>query len=167
MGASGPHLLIAGDGPARPRIEAMFGGRGLAPTPTLPRFAGEGVRFLGQQSSDALAALYAAADLMVWPAVNEAYGMALLEAQAAGLPVVAGRTGGVPDVVRDGVTGLLPPVGDAAAFAAAVRALLDDPERRRRFGEAARRIAAAEHDLTNAMDVLDGVVRRAAWKGSP
>ncbi|AWJ88432.1 glycosyl transferase family 1 [Azospirillum baldaniorum] len=181
------HLLIVGDGPARARIEALFEGGTLAPTPTLPRsrrtegppaasaqtfglresWAGEGVLILGQQDSDALTALYAAADLMVWPAVNEAYGMALLEAQAAGLPVVAGRTGGVPDVVRDGVTGLLPPVGDAEAFAAAIRALLDDPGRRRRFGEAARRIAEAEHDLRNAVAVLDGVVRRAARKGSP
>ena len=166
VGASGPHLLIAGDGPARPRIEALFGGGAPAPTPTLPRWAGEGVLILGQQGSSDLAALYAAADLMVWPAVNEAYGMALLEAQAAGLPVVAGRTGGVPDVVRDGVTGLLPPVGDAEAFGTAVRALLDDPGKRRRFGEAARRIAAAEHDLSNAVEVLDGVVRRAARKGS-
>ncbi|MBK3773631.1 glycosyltransferase, partial [Azospirillum brasilense] len=113
-----------------------------------------------------LTALYAAADLMVWPAVNEAYGMALLEAQAAGLPVVAGRTGGVPDVVRDGVTGLLPPVGDAEAFAAAVRALLDDPGKRRRFGEAARRIAVEEHDLSIAVEALDAVVRRAARKGN-
>lgn len=167
MGASGSHLLIAGDGPARSRIEAMFGGGALAPTPALPRFAGEGVLILGQQSSSDLTALYAAADLMVWPAVNEAYGMALLEAQAAGLPVVAGRTGGVPDVVRDGMTGLLPPVGDVEAFAAAVRALLGDPGKRRRFGEAARRIAAAEHDLTNAVEVLDVAVRRAARKGNP
>ncbi|ALJ33962.1 glycosyltransferase [Azospirillum brasilense] len=167
VGASGSHLLIAGDGPARSRIEAMFGGGALAPTPALPRFAGEGVLILGQQSSSDLTALYAAADLMVWPAVNEAYGMALLEAQAAGLPVVAGRTGGVPDVVRDGMTGLLPPVGDVEAFAAAVRALLGDPGKRRRFGEAARRIAAAEHDLTNAVEVLDVAVRRAARKGNP
>ena len=161
------HLLIAGDGPARPRIEALFGGGAPAPTPTLPRFAGEGVLFLGQQSSSDLTALYAAADLMVWPAVNEAYGMALLEAQAAGLPVVAGRTGGVPDVVRDGVTGLLPPVGDAAAFAAAVVTLLGDPGMRRRFGETASRITAAEHDLSIAVEALDAVVRRAARKGSP
>ncbi|MDQ2101620.1 glycosyltransferase [Azospirillum isscasi] len=123
--------------------------------------------FLGQQDSADLAALCAAADLMVWPAVNEAYGMALLEAQAAGLPVVAGRTGGVPDVVRDGVTGLLPPVGDADAFAAAVARLLGDHEMRRRFGEAARRTAAAEHDLSGAVEALDAVVRRAARKGSP
>ena len=123
--------------------------------------------FLDQQSSSDLTALYAAADLMVWPAVNEAYGMALLEAQAAGLPVVAGRTGGVPDVVRDGVTGLLPPVGDAAAFAAAVVTLLGDPGMRRRFGETASRITAAEHDLSIAVEALDAVVRRAARKGSP
>ena len=53
----------------------------------------------------ALPACYAAADLYVWPAVREAYGMAMLEAQAAGLPVVAGREGGVAEVVADGVTG--------------------------------------------------------------
>ena len=60
--------------------------------------------------------------------------MALLEAQAAGLPVVAGRSGGVPSVVADGETGLLAPEGDAAAFAEAVGALLADPERRARDG---------------------------------
>ena len=62
----------------------------------------------------------AAADLYLWPAINEAYGMAFLEAQAAGLPVIAGRTGGVPAVVAADETGLLTPVGDAHAFAAAV-----------------------------------------------
>ncbi len=72
-----------------------------------------------------LPALYAAADLYLWPAINEAYGMAFLEAQAAGLPVVAGRTGGVPAVVADGVTGVLTPIGDATSFADAVARLLD------------------------------------------
>ncbi len=163
-----PQLLIVGDGPARSRVEAMFRDSARAPTPTLPRFAGEGaVRFLGQQSLPDLAALYAAADLMVWPAVNEAYGMALLEAQAAGLPVVAGRTGGVPDVVREGVGGLLPPVGDAAAFAAAVDSLLRDPGRRRAMGEAARRVAAEDHDFATAVRDLDHLVRRIARTGAP
>ena len=83
------------------------------------------LRFLGALPPDRLAACYAAADLMVWPAINEAYGMALLEAQAAGLPVVAGRTGGVPDIVRDGVTGLLTPIGDETAFAEAGRIPVD------------------------------------------
>jgi hypothetical protein len=83
-------------------------------------------------------ATYASADLYLWPAINEAYGMAFLEAQAAGLPVVAGRTGGVPAVVADGVTGVLTPIGDAAAFAAATARLLDDPKARAQLGKAAR-----------------------------
>ena len=81
---------------------------------------------------DALPGLYAAADAYLWPAVNEAYGMAFLEAQAAGLPVVAGRSGGVPDVI--GETGILTPAGDRAAFAEAVAGLLDDETRRRDLG---------------------------------
>ena len=105
--------LLVGDGPARGEVEAM-----MAPltasacalpapcrTPNCPRHM-------------------PSADLYLWPAINEAYGMAFLEAQAAGLPVVAGRTGGVPAVVADGVTGVLTPIGDAAAFAAATARLL-------------------------------------------
>ena len=99
--------------------------------------AAERVRFAGACRTTALPALYAGADLYLWPAINEAYGMAFLEAQAAGLPVVAGRTGGVPAVVADGVTGLLTPIGDAAAFAAAVARLLDGPAERARLAAAA------------------------------
>ena len=100
--------LLVGDGPARGEIERL-----MAPF-------GERVRFAGVVPHAELPEVYAAADLYLWPAINEAYGMAFLEAQAAGLPVVAGRTGGVPAVVADGVAGILTPVGDAAAFAAAV-----------------------------------------------
>ena len=119
--------LIVGDGPARAEVEALM-------APFGPR-----VRFAGAVPHEALPALYAAADLYLWPAINEAYGMAFLEAQAAGLPVVAGRTGGVPAVVADGVTGLLTPIGDAPAFAAAVARLLDDPAERARLATAAAR----------------------------
>jgi glycosyltransferase involved in cell wall biosynthesis len=106
-----------------------------------------------------LPAVYAAADLYVWPAINEAYGMAFLEAQASGLPVVAGRTGGVPAVVADGVTGLLTPVGDAAAFAAAVARLLDDAGARARLGQAAIRRIAARHDERAAAHALAAALR--------
>ena len=115
---------------------------------------GERVRFAGALPHAALPALYAGADLYLWPAINEAYGMAFLEAQAAGLPVVAGRTGGVPAVVADGVTGLLTPIGDAAAFAAAVARLLDGPAERARLAAAAAQRIAAHHDERAAAHAL-------------
>jgi glycosyltransferase involved in cell wall biosynthesis len=139
--------LLVGDGPARAEIERL-----MAPL-------GEHVRFAGAVPHDALPALYAGADLYLWPAINEAYGMAFLEAQAAGLPVVAGRTGGVPTVVADGVSGLLTPVGDAPAFAAAVARLLDDPAERARLAAAARDRIAAHHDERAAGHALAAALR--------
>lgn len=144
--------LLVGDGPARAEIETL-----MAPF-------GSRVRFAGAVPHAELPALYAAADLYLWPAINEAYGMAFLEAQAAGLPVVAGRTGGVPAVVADGVTGLLTPIGDATAFAAAVTRLLESPAERTRLGVAAAARVAAHHDeraaahaLASALATLKGV----------
>lgn len=131
-------LEVVGDGAARAEVMAAL-------TPL-----GGRVVWTGALGSEALARRLGAADLCVWPAVNEAFGMALLEAQASGLPVVAGASGGVGAVVTHGVTGLLVPPGDADAFAAAVRRLLADCALRRRFGEAARRRVLAEHDLPAA-----------------
>tara|TARA_R110002072_G_scaffold105447_8_gene230448 strand:+ start:1278 stop:2429 length:1152 start_codon:yes stop_codon:yes gene_type:complete len=140
-------LLIVGDGPARTETEKAFA--------TLE--AGR-VVYAGTASPDDLPAFYAAADLMVWPAVNEAYGMAMLEAQSGGLPVVAGRTGGVPDVVRDGETGILCPVGDASAFADAVAGLLDDTDRLRAMRRGALSRTAAENDIDAASRRLDEIL---------
>lgn len=139
--------VLVGDGPARPEVEAL-----MAPL-------GDRVRFAGAVTHRDLPAIYAAADLYLWPAINEAYGMAFLEAQAAGLPVVAGRTGGVPAVVADGVSGLLTPVGDAPAFAAATRRLLDDPAERTRLGAAAARRVAVHHDERAAARALAAALR--------
>lgn len=139
-------LALAGDGPAREAV--------------LARFDPARVRHLGLVPADAMPSLMAAADLLVWPAVNEAYGMALLEAQAAGLPVVAGTSGGVADIVQDRVTGLVTPPGDPAAFAMAVARLLDDPAWRRTLGAAASRRVAAVHGLSAAAARLDAGLRR-------
>ena len=103
---------------------------------------------------DALARLYAGADLLVWPAVREAYGMALLEAQAQGTPVLAGNHGGVAAVVRDGTTGRLVAPDDVAAFTAALRDLLDDPDTLRRMSDGALRFARGERGLDSAAAVL-------------
>ena len=141
-------LLLAGDGPARAAVRDAFA---WAPP--------ERLRWLGAVGADALTSLYAACDLLLWPAVDEAYGMALLEAQAAGLPVVAGAAGGVPAIVADGATGALVPPRDPAAFAGAVARLLDSPNERRRLGAAARAKVAREHDLAAAARALDALLR--------
>ncbi|MFO1160054.1 MAG: glycosyltransferase family 4 protein [Reyranellaceae bacterium] len=139
--------VLVGDGPARAEVE-----KAMAPL-------GERVSFAGAVAREGLPRIYAASNLYVWPAINEAYGMAFLEAQAAGLPVVAGRTGGVPAVVAHGSTGLLTPIGDASAFAAAVARLLDAPDERARFSAAARHRIATLHDERAATKALAAALR--------
>ncbi|MCF3932308.1 glycosyltransferase family 4 protein [Acuticoccus sp. M5D2P5] len=137
-------LVIAGDGAARPALEPLF------PPGT----------FVGLLDQPALAALLRDGDLFVWPALDEPFGFAFLEAQAAGLPVVGGAAPGVADVVRDGETGLLVEPGDPAAFAEAIDRLLADPPRRVRMGKAARAFAG-EHDIDVGAARLDALVTRA------
>ncbi|MCA8929777.1 MAG: glycosyltransferase family 4 protein, partial [Alphaproteobacteria bacterium] len=147
-------LLVAGDGPAAAAVHAAF-------APLADR-----VHWLGALDEAALARVYPAADLLVWPAVREAFGMALLEAQAGGLPVVAGRTDGVPAVVAADTTGLLPPPDDIAAFAAAVATLLDDPARREAMGQAARARVLRHHSLQTAAIALDRILTEALCHSS-
>jgi glycosyltransferase involved in cell wall biosynthesis len=132
-------LLVAGDGTARAAVEAAL----AAAVP------GRAV-VLGALGQSEIAALNAASDLCIWPAVNEAYGMAMLEAQAAGLPVVSCSTRGVPDVVAHGSTGMLAAPGDEAGIAALAREFLCDAQKRRRFGNAAAAAVANEHSVIAA-----------------
>lgn len=143
-------LAVVGDGAARAQVARAF-----APL-------GDRVLFLGERDARAMPALYAACDLYVWPAVREAYGMAILEAQAAGLPVVAGRGVGVGDVVAERETGLLVGSEDADALAQAIAALLDDPDRRAAMRRAALARTRAMHDIAGAAAALDAVLHRVA-----
>jgi glycosyltransferase involved in cell wall biosynthesis len=143
-------LLVVGDGPARVEIEA-----------DLLRLGLERVRLAGALAEADLPACYAAADLLVWPAIREAYGLAMLEAAAGGLPVVAGRDGGVAEVVQDGMSGVLTPARDPEAFAAATARLLDDPERRRAMGDRAARFVATERSLARAAAILASAIEAA------
>ena len=143
-------LLVAGDGPARPDVEAA-----LAPLRPGRVF------YLGLLGETDVARCLGAADLCLWPAVNEAYGMALLEAQAAGLPVVAGAVGGVPSILVDGVTGMLAPPDDPAAFAAAARALIEAPAQRAGMAAAARENVRRHHNIAGAAAILDRTLREA------
>jgi len=144
-------LLVAGDGSARGEVEA-------ACAAAIP----ERTVFLGTLSLQEVAAAYAASDLCVWPAVNEAYGMTLLEAQAAGVPVVSCATRGVPDVVEHGTTGLLCAAGDERALAALVRELLLDGGKRSRMSAAAATFAAGERSMVAAAARLEKLLARFA-----
>ena len=147
-------LLVAGDGEASAEVAAALD-------------FGDRVRLLGRLDGAAVDSLHAASDLAAWPAINEAYGMALLEAQAAGLPVVAGDRPGVRRIIRHGRTGLIAPGGDAGAFAAAIATLLDDPQKRRAMAAAALETARNEHDIAAASARLDRVLRDAAGGLAP
>jgi glycosyltransferase involved in cell wall biosynthesis len=132
-------LDIVGDGAARGEVERLF-----APL-------GARVRFHGLVTERAtLAALYAGADLLVWPAINEAFGMVFLEAALQGCPALAGAAGGVSGVVEAGRGGLLVPPGDAPAFAAALERLVGDPALCRRLGTGARDALCERHTIDAA-----------------
>lgn len=139
-------LIIVGAGPAESEVRAAFAENRVSAT------------FLGEIAPDELPGVLASSDLYVWPAVKEAWSMALIEAQAAGLPVVAGRSGGVASVVEEGETALLVPEGDATSFAEAVTSLLDTG-RRARFASRAAERAATHHDISVAAKRLDGALR--------
>jgi len=144
----GWRLLLVGDGPLRGEVEKLFSGIGQ-------------VRFAGQVDRHSVAGLLARSDVFVWPGWREAFGLAYLEAQAMGLPVVAMDSGGVADVVRDGETGLLSPPGDAAALAASLERLMGDADLRRKMGGKAMQFVRGERNLPLASAALDTLIRRA------
>ncbi|HYI46289.1 MAG TPA: glycosyltransferase [Actinomycetota bacterium] len=96
------------------------------------------VDFVGQQPHARLPLYYQAADCLIVSSHSESFGLAALEAQACGLPVVGARVGGLPHFVKDGNTGFLIDDRDASVLAARLKVLLDDPELRAEFGRAAR-----------------------------
>lgn len=121
---------VVGNGPERTALEAQAARLGL----------GAHVRFEGTLRDDALAALYARADVFALPPRTlapdvEGFGLVYLEAGTAGLPVVATRSGGIPDAVVDGETGLFVPEGDPVALAEALARLFDDAALRTRLGD--------------------------------
>lgn len=135
-------LLVVGDGTAQDQV-----------SDALAAIEGKAI-LAGALPSTQLPEIYEACDLYLWPGVGEAYGMAYLEAQAAGLPVVAGNERGVPDVVCQEETGLLTTPGDDAAFAAAIRRLLDDAGLRHRLSERARAFVNGERTVASAADAI-------------
>lgn len=149
-------LAIAGDGEDRPRLERLAADMGLATR----------VRFLGMVERQVLPYLYRSADLLVATSyASETFGIGLVEAQACGLPVVASRFGGFPEVVDEGRTGLLVPPRDPLALAAALNTLLADPERRAAMSAAAP-AWAAQFSWQAVTDRIESVYNAVVCGGS-
>lgn len=116
---------------------------------------GDGVEFVGAACREEVIEKMHQADLFVLPSVWEPLGLVLLEAQAAGLAVVATRTGGIPEAVEDGQTGFLVPPGDAGALADKIQFLIEHPECREAMGKKGRQRVEALFDLQKLNDQLD------------
>ena len=142
-------LSIIGDGPLQGEVKALFAG-----------FAEGRIAWLGQRERADVADVLATGALYVWPGCGEAYGLAYLEAQAAGVPVVAWATAGVPEVVESGKTGLLTEPGDHAAYAAAISLLLGDEAERKRLAANARAHVIEHHSMSAAATALDAILRK-------
>jgi glycogen(starch) synthase len=141
----GVPVTLAGDGPERAAVELLARQLGVT----------DRVRVTGFRPHREVPALLAGADVVVLPSRYEELGTALVEAMAAGRPVVASAVGGIPELVRDGVDGLLVPPGDPAALAGAIEKLLADPDLAATLG-ASGRARVAEHDwAVLAARVLD------------
>ncbi len=125
-------FVVAGDGPDRAKLDALIGELGM----------GASVRMLGRR--DDMAAVYASLDLMVSSSRREGLPMAILEAMASRVPLIATAVGGVPTVVLDGRTGVLVPEVDAGMLAKGIVALLRDGALRERLGVAARQLVEDE-----------------------
>lgn len=126
----GTRLAIVGDGPARAELEEHFTG--------LP------VNFVGYLRGEELSQAYASGDIFVFPSALETFGLVVVEAMAAGLPVVSSRVGGIPDVVDEGRTGYTFDVGDVPALVEGVRRIAFSRERITEMGLNARAYAETQ-----------------------
>jgi glycosyltransferase involved in cell wall biosynthesis len=100
-------------------------------------------------------------DCFVFPSLNEGMGRALIEAMAAGLPVVASRVGGIPAIVRHEENGLLVAAGDSRALSEALRRILSDPQLADRLGRNASRTIGQEFGVQTMVDAVELVYRGA------
>ena len=121
----------------------------------------ERVRLTGRLNEDELARLVASLDLFVSASRSEAFGMAMVEALACGVPVDATATEGAREIVEEGVTGLLVPVGDVYALASSITSLLEDERRRGAFGASALAVARRRFDVARMVESTERVYAEA------
>ncbi len=147
-----PHdqtILLVGEGPERPALLEIIQAMGCT-----------SIRFLGER--DDVDRLLQIADAFVLPSFREGLSNAILEAMAAGTPVVASRVGGNVELLQDGKTGLLYPGDDHEALARSLSMLMDDPVRRRELGAAARRHVLANFTQTQMVRQMEEIYLQAS-----
>lgn len=144
-------LTLVGDGPLEPSLRALAQKLGVA----------ECVDFRGRRPHEEIPGLMRSADVLLHCSENEGLPVAIQEALTCGLPVIAARVGGVPDLVRDGTNGRLCAPDDDAAFAEAMAELVGDAALRERMSAAARQFAAEHLDRTSVIARIEAVYREA------
>lgn len=154
-GGGARRLLVAGQGPLRASLETWRGGLRRP----------EAVELLGHVEDPA--PFYRALDVLAMPSLSEGFGLVAAEAGACGVPVVASRASSLPEIVEDGVTGLLVPPLDPPALAAALRQLLDDHVLAAELGAAARARVTARFDREDTLTRLLGLCGAEPGAGGP
>lgn len=133
-------VLFFGQGPRRETLEREIREWGLADVVRFAGFRKDLPRWMG------------GLDLLIHPAYLEGLGVSLLQAAAAGVPIIASRAGGMPEAVRDGINGMLVPPGDVAGLRAALQRLIDDPALRAQLAAGGPRLIAAEFSPETMVD---------------
>ncbi len=156
-------LHLVGDGPSRAALESEVAARGLQAC----------VVFEGWRNQDEVRVLYEQADAFALASFAEGVPVVLMEAMAMEIPCVATRITGIPELIRDGIEGLLVTPSDEAALAEALARLMDDAALRRRLGQAGRQRIIEKYNLARNSEHLAGIFRRrlagtpAMWGGAP
>jgi glycosyltransferase involved in cell wall biosynthesis len=145
-------IVLAGDGFERPELVSLATRLGIE----------SDVTFLGWVPNAELPPYYRAAAVSVIPSLEEGFGIPAAEAMGCETAVVASDAGGLPEVVEDGVTGLVVPRGDSAALARAIGSLLADPQRRRRMGQAGRERVLRLFDWDRSAQQFEELYREVA-----
>lgn len=142
-------LVLVGDGNDRPRLEQLARDCGVT----------EHTYFLHGLTAEQLSVCYANCDVFALPSKGEGFGLVFLEAMAYSKPVVGGAHGGIPDVVEDGVTGLLVPHGDTDRLGHALESLLGHPDEARKMGERGRERVLREFSFERFQGALMDLLR--------